>query len=85
MRIHLFYFLFISAMVAYTGVSCQTGFFQCASSEAQICLPESFRCDGQIDCQDHSDEGPDCKYINSASINTFIMPDPHFHNIMNEK
>eukprot|EP00057_Strongylocentrotus_purpuratus_P026506 XP_011680980.1 PREDICTED: low-density lipoprotein receptor-related protein 1 isoform X3 [Strongylocentrotus purpuratus] len=44
----------------YTGVSCQTGFFQCASSEAQICLPESFRCDGQIDCQDHSDEGPDC-------------------------
>ncbi|XP_071495091.1 low-density lipoprotein receptor-related protein 1-like [Diadema antillarum] len=39
--------------------TCEPGYIQCASNG--VCLPEAYQCDGQPDCTDGSDEGPECQ------------------------
>jgi len=59
------------AAVLPTGVKCTTSQFTCDDGG---CIPDTWFCDGIIDCSDSSDEPDGCEYMNNSTITTTTLP-----------
>lgn len=69
----------LTVFVLFSEISCSEKLFQCANKQ---CIPTTFVCDGEADCQDGSDENPvECpsKYRKFDRAQHNIHPPPRSH------
>lgn len=62
-----------SCVIAFTDHQCPIGDFMCASDGD--CIPENWRCDEEMDCEDGTDErNCECYFHSSTTTTTFPPP-----------